>query len=187
MTAPFNQLSPAEAERLAMLAEEAGEIVQAVGKVLRHGFESRPPAGGRTNGEQLHRELGDLIAVVHGMMWAGDIVEIVELSDAADRWQAKLHYAHHQQDGGSQPVVSFGITPAVLVSKDLSARTSVAAWADRCAAITRAAAAGHRRRSATPVGPRGARSLRFVASLAVGCALLAAGAAHARQDRSTAP
>lgn len=33
----FNQLSPAEAERLALLSEELGEAQQAIGKILRHG------------------------------------------------------------------------------------------------------------------------------------------------------
>ena len=34
---PFNGLTPAEAERLALLMEECGEVVQIIGKVLRHG------------------------------------------------------------------------------------------------------------------------------------------------------
>ena len=34
----FNQLTPAETERLAILAEECGEVIQAVGKILRHGY-----------------------------------------------------------------------------------------------------------------------------------------------------
>ena len=36
---PFNQLDCAAAERLAVLAEEAGEVVQAVTKILRHGYD----------------------------------------------------------------------------------------------------------------------------------------------------
>jgi hypothetical protein len=36
----FNQLTDAEAERLALLAEECGEVVQVIGKILRHGYES---------------------------------------------------------------------------------------------------------------------------------------------------
>lgn len=34
----FNGLSPAEVERLALLAEECGEVIQTVGKILRHGY-----------------------------------------------------------------------------------------------------------------------------------------------------
>ena len=37
----FNGLTPAEAKRLALLAEECGEVLQAIGKVLRHGFGRR--------------------------------------------------------------------------------------------------------------------------------------------------
>jgi hypothetical protein len=36
-------MAEAERERLAMLAEEAGEIVQIIGKILRHGYESYHP------------------------------------------------------------------------------------------------------------------------------------------------
>ncbi len=39
----FNRLTPAEAERLAMLAEEAAEVIQIVGKILRHGYASYHP------------------------------------------------------------------------------------------------------------------------------------------------
>lgn len=56
----FNRLTPAEAERLALLAEECGEVIQAIGKVLRHGFESTHPDGGPTNRESLERECGDV-------------------------------------------------------------------------------------------------------------------------------
>lgn len=36
----FNQLKPSEAERLACLIEECGEVIQAAGKILRHGYKS---------------------------------------------------------------------------------------------------------------------------------------------------
>lgn len=51
-------LSDAERERLALLAEECGEVIQVIGKILRHGFESRHPDGGPTNRELLEIELG---------------------------------------------------------------------------------------------------------------------------------
>lgn len=104
MTQHFNRLSPAEAERLAMLAEEAGEIVQAVGKVLRHGYSSRHPDGGRDNRHHLRREVDDLRAVIGLMEAAGDLPPIN--SDVADEiildeaTRRKLRYAHHQ--GGGQ-------------------------------------------------------------------------------------
>jgi NTP pyrophosphatase (non-canonical NTP hydrolase) len=60
----FNQLSPAEAERLAFLIEECGEVIQAASKVLRHGYESFDPTipihERLTNRGALARELGDV-------------------------------------------------------------------------------------------------------------------------------
>ena len=59
----FNGLSPAEAERLAMLAEECGEVIHIVGKILRHGYDSYHPADPTvTNRDLLGRELTDLLA-----------------------------------------------------------------------------------------------------------------------------
>ena len=60
MTESFNKLTPAEAERLALLSEECAEVIMAIGKILRHGFESRHPNGGPTNRQTLERECGDL-------------------------------------------------------------------------------------------------------------------------------
>lgn len=51
-------LTNAERERLALLAEECGEVVQIIGKILRHGYESRHPDGGPTNRELLQTEAG---------------------------------------------------------------------------------------------------------------------------------
>lgn len=90
----FNGLSPAEAERLAMLAEEAGEIVQSVGKVLRHGYSSTHPNGGPDNREQLYREINDLTTVALLMSMAGDFPRVSANDDA---YRRKLRYAHHQE------------------------------------------------------------------------------------------
>ena len=58
----FNNLSGAQVERLALLAEECAEVIQIVNKVLRHGYGSYSPFDEekRTNRELLERELGDL-------------------------------------------------------------------------------------------------------------------------------
>ena len=96
MAKPFNGLSPAQAERLAMLAEEAGEIVMAVGKVLRHGYESTHPNGGPTNRTALGHEVSDLHGVAGAMLVAGDIRE----SDGQDHgitWVLKQRCTHHQK------------------------------------------------------------------------------------------
>ena len=58
---PFNQLTPAEAEVLYILAEECGELVQVVTKILRHGLLSTHPECAQvTNRDLLEKEIGDV-------------------------------------------------------------------------------------------------------------------------------
>lgn len=98
MTRHFNGLSPAEAERLAMLIEECGEIITAATKVLRHGYESRHPlADDRTNRDDLDREIEDVLAVVQEMRINGDIdPRRPSTEDLFDRWESKERWTHHQ-------------------------------------------------------------------------------------------
>jgi NTP pyrophosphatase (non-canonical NTP hydrolase) len=60
----FNQLSDAQLERLYILSEELGEAQQAVGKILRHGYDSKHPETGITNKESFEHELGDVKAAI---------------------------------------------------------------------------------------------------------------------------
>lgn len=60
----FHELTPAQAESLALLLEELGEAQQAIGKILRHGIESRHPTTGVRNRDALEHELGDVRAAV---------------------------------------------------------------------------------------------------------------------------
>lgn len=98
MTEPFNQLTPAEAERLAMLAEEASEIVQAVTKTLRHGYHSfHPDDPTRTpNKDLIRKEMTDLRAVWEMMLFAGDS-EVLAPSEIVEAKTKKMKYAHHQE------------------------------------------------------------------------------------------
>ena len=94
-----NELTAAEIERLALLAEECGEVIQAVGKILRHGYESTHPDGGATNRELLEEELGDLRHAQDRMTLAKDVnVRAIEEAkqEKAERITA---YLHHQQIG----------------------------------------------------------------------------------------
>lgn len=96
----FNQLSDAETERLALLAEECAEVVQAVAKVLRHGYESHNPTSAAvspSNREALAEEVGHVRHAIDRMMLAGDL-SVLEIEGAkktkADRiWR----WLHHQQ------------------------------------------------------------------------------------------
>ena len=56
----FNNLSPAEQEWVSLLLEEAGEVIQICGKILRHGFDSCNPDDPerKTNRQLLEKEIG---------------------------------------------------------------------------------------------------------------------------------
>jgi len=91
----FNRLTPAEAERLALLAEEMGEAIQAIGKVLRHGYESTHPEGGPTNREELEHECGDVRHAMIRLCDAGDL-DKQRIHDCADmKAKTVSRYMHH--------------------------------------------------------------------------------------------
>ena len=96
----FNRLTPAEAERLALLAEECGEVIHVVGKILRHGYASYHPDAVSTDNDNrflLEGELTDLFAVFEMMKRCGDVYPTdPALVEAALR--KKLRYAHHQSE-----------------------------------------------------------------------------------------
>lgn len=62
--ANFNRLTPKETEALALLAEECAEVVQIVGKILRHGLDSWHPDTGQGNRALLAKEIGDVRAAM---------------------------------------------------------------------------------------------------------------------------
>lgn len=99
MSEIFNKLTPDQSERLAMLAEEAGEIVQAVTKILRHGYASQHPAfldTDKSNRKDLEREIGDLWGIVVQMSNRGDISTSRIREFADEKWLNALKYTHHQ-------------------------------------------------------------------------------------------
>lgn len=96
----FNGLTPAEAELLALLSEECGELVQAIGKVLRHGLESRHPDGGDTNRVSLCWEMGDVRAAMILLCKAG-VVKKRDVHDFADdKLERVSQYLHHAEVTG---------------------------------------------------------------------------------------
>lgn len=91
-----NNLTPAEAERLAVLAEECGEVIQVIGKILRHGYESHhPDTPDVSNRTLLNREVLDMNTIVQRMAITGDI-EGYGGPDLDETWQRKLKFTHHQ-------------------------------------------------------------------------------------------
>ncbi len=91
----FNNLTPAETERLAILSEECGEVIQAVGKILRHGYESNY-SGGPTNRETLQSECADVAFATGLLIQAQDISAkqiALSMGTKADR---VVDFLHHQ-------------------------------------------------------------------------------------------
>lgn len=102
-TRHFNQLLEDEAERLAILIEECGEVTQAACKILRHGYESTNPKAHtpadqdpETNREGLQRELGDLLHALNRLTTAGDLNRRDIDVRAASKPERILPYLHHQ-------------------------------------------------------------------------------------------
>jgi NTP pyrophosphatase (non-canonical NTP hydrolase) len=96
MNEHFNALTPAEAERLAILAEEAGEIVKAACKILRHGYWSFNPVNGAHNRDSLEREIGDLQYIIQLMYECRDI-DFENVSEhKINKEKNIIKYLHHQ-------------------------------------------------------------------------------------------
>lgn len=99
MTEHFNGLTEAEQERLVILSEECAEVVQAVSKILRHGYESVNPKvpASETNREALERELGDLLHAMSRLKMSGDIDWNVVEERGMSKPARILPYLHHQE------------------------------------------------------------------------------------------
>lgn len=87
-----NNLSLAEIERLAVLAEELGEVQQMVGKILRFGYESKNPSDldGKTNRELLETELGDLTLIINHCHTTEDI-NLLNVMSYSEKKKPKLN------------------------------------------------------------------------------------------------
>jgi hypothetical protein len=95
MSEHFNRLTPAAAEALALLAEECGEAIQVIGKILRHGLYSTHPDGGPDNRSLLEGEIGDLMAALD-ILRRLDIVRQTRVDiAAAGKLQRVGKYLHH--------------------------------------------------------------------------------------------
>ena len=93
----FNKLTPAETERLAKLSEECGEVVQIIGKILRHGYESSSPfdSSCTTNRELLMNELADIMRITSLMMAINDLDPAYFEERMAK--PMSMAYFHHQE------------------------------------------------------------------------------------------
>lgn len=93
----FNALTPGELERLSILTEELGESVQAIGKILRHGYTSvNPDRPDKDNRSDLEAELGDVRAAEFMMFSSGDISPSKLERFRKKKLYKKNRYLHHQ-------------------------------------------------------------------------------------------
>jgi len=93
-----NGLSETEIERLALMTEECGEVLQVIGKILRHGYIATDPNTGAKydNRAALSREVGDFAYASGLMCEVGDLsVDDVEWASNAKAKRC-LNYLHHQ-------------------------------------------------------------------------------------------
>lgn len=97
MTNHFNNLSEAQLERLAILAEECAEVQQVIMKIIRHGNLSYNPSDPdqTENAQLLNRELGDLHCILDLMAKNEDIDEFTILGYRDDKKRKINKYLHH--------------------------------------------------------------------------------------------
>ena len=94
MMRPFNKLTPAEVERLSLLAEECGEVIQAITKILRHGYESGWK--GSNNRDDLAKEIGDVEFATEMLTAAGDVDAVSIINATDEKAEAVARFLHHQ-------------------------------------------------------------------------------------------
>lgn len=97
MTDRFNQLTPAEDERLSLLVEECGEVLQIIGKIKRHGYESYNPfdENKTTNRKLLEKELGDLMFSINLLWNRGDVDALEVNKHEINKKYSVDPYLHH--------------------------------------------------------------------------------------------
>jgi len=93
----FNQLTDAQAERLYILSEELGETQQAIGKILRHGYESG--WNGSNNRSDLEKEIGHVYNSVNRLLIASDLNMDGIVNSGHLKQKSILPFLHHQNEG----------------------------------------------------------------------------------------
>jgi NTP pyrophosphatase (non-canonical NTP hydrolase) len=82
-----------------LLAEEASEVIHAVTKILRHGWEStHPSCDGFVNRTQLAKELGDLRAIHALFLQCGDLKNTDYVKFAVNKLQRVQKYLHEPEN-----------------------------------------------------------------------------------------
>ena len=91
----FNKLTPTQHEAIALLLEEAGEVVQICGKILRHGLRSRHPDSYVLNRDELGKECGDFAAALAIAIDTGVVSEDVVKQQQPRKLENVQRWLHH--------------------------------------------------------------------------------------------
>lgn len=95
-TKNFNGLTPAQTERLAILQEELAEAIQAVSKVMRHGYSSCHPRKPSTSNKiHLQEELGHVQNSITMLVNAGDLNRTAINAHEGHKALSIKQYLHH--------------------------------------------------------------------------------------------
>jgi hypothetical protein len=94
----FNKLTPAQTERLAILVEECGEVIQIGMKILRHGYRSYHPDDLEkiSNQSLLSVEIGHVKQAIQCMMRNEDISPYITQLSSERKEESIKKYLHHQ-------------------------------------------------------------------------------------------
>jgi NTP pyrophosphatase (non-canonical NTP hydrolase) len=76
-------------EVLLIAQEECAEVIQAISKIFRFGFDSKWPEDGDDNRERLTEEIGDLLAMIK-LLSDFDVIDPSNLENLADKKIIKL-------------------------------------------------------------------------------------------------
>jgi hypothetical protein len=94
----FNELAPDEAERLAHLAEETGNLLRAIGQVLRHGHRNYTPPGRPNNRTALMYGCAGVLNAIMLLAESGDIDAEEMHHHAAIKRETCWAFMHHQPE-----------------------------------------------------------------------------------------
>jgi hypothetical protein len=110
MNGMVNHPTDAQAEQLAFLTEEMGEAQQVVGKIGRHGLDSRwPKPDGPDNQQMLEKEVGHVLAAIDIMIERGTLDRERIAASRRDKLKSVLPWLHCQENIDGAQAVEYSV------------------------------------------------------------------------------